>query len=299
MEDQAPPLSRALARTTVRGVRADLLASRQIVLTARDAIGIHRTRVALRRLRAAVSVFRSPLDGDPVVDRLRDAKTFATACGPAREIDVFLTSTLAAAVPVLTVLPWAPEDFAALRATATRLRRTRHDAARAALNGQAFAAFDAAVLDWLERPDADPAPPTDVPTIPDLLDRRHRSIRKTLKRLDGLDPARLHELRLRVKKQHYATSFLGGFFDPVAVRSYIGSTAALQDTLGIANDHTEAVRIAKEIADAARPKGRLDRVSGALCGWLLAAGRRDMEEEIKRAARRFARQARFWRNEKD
>ena len=53
-------------RHIVADCHADLLKYRAVVLQSRRAIGIHQTRVALRRLRAAFTLFRSAVDG-PVV----------------------------------------------------------------------------------------------------------------------------------------------------------------------------------------------------------------------------------------
>jgi len=102
-EAQPPVYSPAvhdLVRATLRSARAELLASREQVLGGRDPVGIHRSRVALRRLRAALALFRAPLAGDVVLELREDAKRLATACGPARDIDVLLAGEFAHAVIV-------------------------------------------------------------------------------------------------------------------------------------------------------------------------------------------------------
>ena len=295
------PAVHDLVRATLRSARAEVLASRELVLGGREPVGIHRSRVALRRLRAALALFRGPLAGDPVLMLREDAKRLATACGPTRDIDVLLAGEFARAVTALADLPRAPGDLAALRETALRLRRTRHQQARATLSGEAFAAFDHGLGEWLDRPVAVSEPRAQEMTGPltfarEHLRKRHKRINRRIKELDELPAEARHILRLQVKKQRYTASFLAPLFDPAAARAYIGAAAALQDALGLANDRVEAMRIVGEIAEAARPAGRLDWIAGALSGWLAAAPAAEIEDRVARTARRFARVGRFWRD---
>jgi triphosphatase len=294
------PAVHDLVRATLRSARAELLASRELVLSGREPVGIHRSRVALRRLRAALALFREPLTGDAVLALRDDAKRLADACGPTRDIDVLLAGEFGRAVTALAHLPRAPGDLAALRETALRLRRTRHQQARAALSGEAFAAFDAALAQWLDRPvaaelAADGAM-SPLAFARGRLGRRHKRIVKRLKALDELPAVARHELRLQVRKQRYAASFLAPLFDPTAARAYIEAAATLQDALGEANDRVEAMRIVGQIAEAARPAARLDWIAGALSFWLSAAPTAEIDKHVARAARRFARVKRFWRD---
>lgn len=295
---------RDLVRTTLRSARAELLASRELVLGGREPVGIHRSRVALRRLRAALSLFRQPLAGDPILAVRDDAKRLATACGPTRDIDVLLTGEFARAVTALAHLPRAPGDLAALRETALRLRRTRHQQARVALSGEDFAAFDRSLAAWLDQP-VDVVVPVTAEMIGPLafarerLRKRHKRVIRRVKQLDELPAEARHDLRLQIKKQRYAASFLATLFDPTASRAYIGAAADLQDALGLSNDRVEAMRIVGEIAEGARPAGRLDWIAGALSGWLAGAPTAEIEEAVSRTARRFARVERFWRDGQD
>jgi CHAD domain-containing protein len=294
------PAAHDLVRATLRSARAELLASRELVLGGPEPVGIHRSRVALRRLRAALALFRGPLAGDPVLALRADAKRLADSCGPTRDIDVLLAGEFGRAVTALAHLPRAPGDLAALRETALRLRRTRHQQARAALSGEAFAAFDAALSGWLDRavatePNAEGAVGP-LAFARDQLGRRHKRIFKRLKALEDLPAEARHALRLQVKKQRYAASFLAPLFDPTAARAYIEAAASLQDALGRANDRVDALRVVGEIAEAARPAGRLDWIAGALSAWLSAAPTAAIDKDMARTARRFARVQRFWRD---
>jgi CHAD domain-containing protein len=66
------------------------------VLASRRPIGIHQTRVALRRLRAAsaCSARRRRADRPLVRALAAEAKWLAGECAPARDLHVFLTETV-------------------------------------------------------------------------------------------------------------------------------------------------------------------------------------------------------------
>jgi len=97
------PPDRAL-RQIVAECHADLLKYRAVVLASRRAIGIHQTRVALRRLRAALTLFRDavgPVEARLVRAMAAEAKWLAGECGPARDLHVFLTETVEDVPPLV------------------------------------------------------------------------------------------------------------------------------------------------------------------------------------------------------
>ncbi|HKU97681.1 MAG TPA: CHAD domain-containing protein [Vineibacter sp.] len=340
--ETTPPLL-ALAHEALAACHADLLTARQTVLSARDPVGIHGTRVALRRLRAAATLFGRPLADDMILALRADAKVLADACGATRDLDVFLAGVLKEAEAGLAAHADVAHELRAFRAAALRLRRTRHDAARRTLTGEIFAVFDARLTGLLATPvryapvpPPKPAEPVDsVPSIADLLKlpqptapttdpmpgvpaqpplpeaedfardvlrQRDRKLRKGLERFDKLGGAARHALRLRVKKQRYAASFLAKLFDPKAADAYIHAAAKLQDALGLANDRIVAAKVVADIRAAARPKGRLDWAAGVLTGWLAMraqAGRDDDERALAAAGKRFVKAPRFWRRGDD
>src|SRR5437660_3869916 len=93
----------AALRKIVAECHTDLEKYRAIVLKSRRPIGIHQTRVALRRLRAAFSLFRGAVVGPTEASLVRslsaEAKWLAGECAPARDLHVFLTET-ASEVPL-------------------------------------------------------------------------------------------------------------------------------------------------------------------------------------------------------
>src|SRR3546814_1840724 len=61
-----------------------------LLLIGRDAEALHQTRVALRRLRSAFSIFRPMLGGDVKVRLGEDLRWLASELGDARNLDVLL-----------------------------------------------------------------------------------------------------------------------------------------------------------------------------------------------------------------
>src|SRR5437899_10213405 len=88
----------AALRKIVAECHADLEKYRAIVLKSRRPIGVHQTRVALRRLRAAFSLFRGAVVGPSEARLIRalaaEAKWLAGECAPSRDLHVFLNDAV-------------------------------------------------------------------------------------------------------------------------------------------------------------------------------------------------------------
>lgn len=239
--DTAPDVA---LRHIVSRCRDDLLKYRAVVLTSRRPIGIHQTRVALRRLRAAFGLFKSAVDG-PVVRALSaEARWLAGECGPARDLYVFMTESVEDAPPTV-------------KRIANRLSQVHFERARAALSGARFDGFNAQLAGFIALSPADTDQRLDRFARRVLQDRHHKVERRGRK-LASLDAERLHRLRIAIKKLRYAADFL----QPAVARSalaraqakaYIGATTRLQGALGALNDRTMAEHMLADLATAARP----------------------------------------------
>src|SRR5215470_2266421 len=135
----------AALRQIVAECHADLEKYRAIVLKSRRPIGIHQTRVALRRLRAAFSLFRGAVVGPteaPMVRALSaEAKWLAGECAPARDLHVFLTETVSEVPPLV-------------KRVATRLAKVHLERARTALSGPRYSAFAGQLAAFSQATDA-------------------------------------------------------------------------------------------------------------------------------------------------
>jgi CHAD domain-containing protein len=271
-------------RHIVADCHTDLRKYRAIVLQSRRPIGIHQTRVSLRRLRAAFGLFRHAVDG-PVIRALSaEAKWLAGECAPARDLHVFLTETVEDVPPLVTRI-------------ARRLADTHLQRARSALSGARFEAFDRQLHTFL---DLSPAHPTDRldEFAKSELDAHHDKVVKRGRKFASLDPHRLHRLRIAIKKLRYAADFLQPAFVSAAFASkgpkpYIEATVRLQGALGAMNDRAVARHMLADLATAARPtedvKKPLKRLAKQAEG-----GDKRRRRKLERAWETFRKTERFW-----
>ncbi len=266
-------------RLIVANCHVDLSKYRTIVLQSRRPIGIHQTRVAFRRMRAAFSVFRGALNGPGVRSLSAEARWLAGECAPARDLHVFLTETAEEVPPAVSRI--------AARLAAVHLQR-----ARAALSGARYNAFDRQLTAFTAQP------PSGRNTRLDdfgreVLDKRHRKVERRGRGLEELNAEELHELRIAIKKQRYAATFLQPAFASAAAKPYIESTVRLQGALGALNDRAVAAQMLADIATATRPT---EDVAGALktLAKQAAAGDKRRRRKLERAWKDFKKTERFW-----
>jgi CHAD domain-containing protein len=280
--DTAPDVA---LRHIVTACHADLLKYRAVVLKSRRPIGIHQTRVALRRLRAAFSLFRGAVVG-PTESRLvralaAEAKWLAGECAPSRDLHVFLTETVSEVPPVV-------------KRIANRLAKAHLERARSALTGPRYTAFNGQLAAFGQATaSASPSRLDDFGRA--VLDQRHGKVAQRGRKIGSLDGKRLHRLRIAIKKLRYAAAFLRPAFAPKASKAYIEATVRLQGALGALNDREVAGQMLADIAVAARPTEDVERLLRKLAKQA-AAGEKHQRRRLQRAWKTFRKAERFWRD---
>lgn len=273
-------------RHIVAGCHADLLKYRAGVLKSARPNGIHQTRVALRRLRAAFGVFRDAVHGPAVRGLAAEAKWLARECGPARDLQVFLTETVTDVPPLV-------------KRIANRLAEVHLQHTRAALSGARFAAFDRALTGFVAKSPPAPSGARLDAFARAVLDAHHAKTLRRARKLDQFDIARLHRLRIAIKKLRYAATYLGPAFAPATFASegakpYIDATARLQGALGALNDRAVAAQVLADLATAARPKEDVAPLLKVLAKQA-ASGEKRRRRRLERAWAAFRKTGRFWR----
>lgn len=279
-------------RLIVAGCRADLVKYRAIVAKSRRPIGIHQTRVALRRLRAAFSVFRGAVDGPADGLQVRalsaEAKWLAGECAPARDLHVFLTETVSDVPPLV-------------RRVSNRLAAAHLERARAALAGARFTAFDRQLSAFAAKsspPTPEATSSTSGPRLDEfgrrVLETRHRKVIRRAHGLEQLDSERLHRLRIAIKKLRYAATYLRPAFASPAAKAYIEATVRLQGALGALNDRAAAAQVVADLALAARPTEDVTLPLKVLASQA-ASGSKRRRRRLERAWKDFRKAERFWR----
>jgi CHAD domain-containing protein len=216
---------------------------------------VHQLRVALRRLRSALSSFRNVLDRAatrPLSDELRWA---AGELGPARDTEVLRARVSAelTALPTDAVRGRADVQLAGhFEQEATAARKRALDL----LHSGRYAAMLAALQRLLSEP-----PLTAAATNPAraelkrAIERAHRRLTTAVESLNDLEPgpdrdAGLHEVRKKAKQARYAADAVR----PIAgkgLRRWQRAVKKVQDTLGEHHDSVVARGVLSSWADTA------------------------------------------------
>jgi len=244
-----------------------LLADMPAVLAgSRDIEPVHRMRVAVRRLRSAVSVFR-PAIACPTVEHTNELlKSLGARLGPTRDWDVFVMETL----PMVAEALPGNEALAALTVAAERRRQTWARDLRTYLGSAEFRVLTVG-LAWLSAATAwVPAIPADggegdvIPFARHVLRRRTRRLLVDGEHIGRLDVPGLHGLRLRAKRTRYAAEMFAGLFPGRQVRRYVRRLSRLQEHLGVLNDAAVAHALLHELGAM---KGRHAHAGGLVLGY--------------------------------
>lgn len=193
---------------------------------------IHQMRVALRRLRSALKLFRPMLPAPFPAGILAHMATLDRSLGLARDGDVLLSDVLA---PVRAAFP---EDarIAALCAAAQRDRNEKRAAAAAALGAREHALFMLCFGALLHAPAAGETGGTLAAFSARRIGRLHRRVRARARAARDLEPGALHRLRVAAKRLRYAIEFVAPLYRAKDVKRALAVLAGLQDTLGALND---------------------------------------------------------------
>jgi triphosphatase len=256
---------------------------------------VHQMRVAVRRLRSAIKVFRPALRCPAIDAADASLKALAAKLAPTRDWDVFVTETLAA---VAETFP-AETRLQRLLAAAERRRRGCHDALRAFLTGAEFRrlGIELACLaggqDW----HATPGEPQHAELAIPLAEFAVRVLNRRLKRLTQIDdglaqmaPTELHGVRLRAKRLRYAAEIFAAMYPGKPANRFLRRLGAVQTRLGTLNDGAVARTLLDELAGTS---GALAFASGLVLGFVGAHGDRARARST-RAWQRLRRTTPFW-----
>ncbi|WP_052954465.1 CYTH and CHAD domain-containing protein [Microvirga vignae] len=249
----------AAFRIIGRNCLSQMMLNEALVRQTQNPAALHQMRVGLRRLRAAISLFKSQLLADGESAEIRDALRCAgQPLGEARDLDVLLERLRAA--------DEAGHDSSDLHDSSDRhvssdphvssdleeIEQRRSQAYRNLLDTLESPRFMDVVLRtaaWIEagawsigheggQKKALKRPARDFAGTE--LSRRWRRIRKLARHMRDVDDAERHELRIRIKKLRYGAEFFGSLFasDKAQKRrkKLLEPLEDLQELLGELND---------------------------------------------------------------
>lgn len=275
---------RAIARNCLH----HLLANQQALLESGDGEAVHQMRVALRRLRSAMKIFR-PLVAGPQLEALRgEMRWLLSQLGPARDAEVFLAEIIA---PV-AAHHLGQSGLAGLREHWQHELADDLAAARAAAGETRFTLLLLDLGAWVEAGDWTGGAQAGAPLRPfarHVLKRLARKLRKAGgKHLERLSPPALHQVRIRGKQLRYAAEFFAPLFGKAA-REPLALLGELQDALGELND----IAVAGPRLAACHHLGETAWAAGLVAGWH-EARRPDLVAEAEALWKRWRKQDDFW-----
>jgi triphosphatase len=253
--------------TIVSSCLCHFQSNQPLVIERRDAEALHQTRVALRRLRSAFSLFRRAVADEEFRAIRGELRRFNGELGDARNLDVYLQRNL-------------PQD---LRRVIEQRREEAYGAVIAAMGSRRvrrlltrLAAWPA-IGEWRARPKA--AKP--------LRRYLNRRVDRLWCKVEGADDVQAmsdeqrHRLRIRVKNLRYALEFADGL-NALGKRKKFGRAVKdLQEALGQLNDAVVARMLAIRHAWPIDPDTPKDE-------------RTDLRE-AERALRRLRKIGPYWR----
>lgn len=275
-------------------------------LAAGQADGVHQMRVATRRLRAAIALFRELFD-DRESERIKAELRWLTAqLGPVRDYDVLLERSVRAAEDA------TPHAAAFARLTTTLRERRLHELAQAqsAVRSERYHELVLRTTRWILGGEWTHDPRRRVrrfrhrrllPLSRELLQRRRERIAEQLRALAQLTPERRHELRIAVKKLHYGAQFFSSLF-PAHLRrrkKLLHLLKRLQAGLGQLNDARVQQSLTRDLLHADSPPSapELSADAAFALGLLEASQRAEQSRLVKRTrreGRKLARLTPFW-----
>jgi inorganic triphosphatase YgiF len=222
-----------------------------LVIASKDTAALHQSRVAMRRLRSALTLFK-PVVSDGDFSRLREElRWFTGRLGDARNLDVYLQRDLD-------------------EASRAELEAKRERAYRAVIRSMNSARLRKLLLDlilwaslgqWRSGVKSIGALPRYALT---RVDKLWGGIEAAGERLAIMDEDSRHRLRIEVKKLRYALEFFQALFRSEAheQKRFGASVEDLQESLGALNDIVTARRFAfHDDAGDQRKEQRLVRQS--------------------------------------
>jgi triphosphatase len=258
---------------------------------------VHQMRVAMRRLRSALALFRPVVACAEFEAAKAGLRGLGHALGSARDWDVFVTGTAGAVAAAFA------DDAAVgkLVAAAGRRRDACYAELRDVLDGPAFRhlgitlAVLAAARPWEAANGGAAAAGTNTPRdaleafAARALSRRLRHLTSSGDDIAELPDATLHTMRLRTKRLRYGVEMLAPLYPRREARRYLRRLAVLQERLGHLNDGAVATALMGELGRA----GGRSYAAGVVCGFV-AARASNTRARIAKSWRKFRRLDAFW-----
>lgn len=255
---------------------------------------VHQARVATRRLRSALSIYRSVAECPELAALMAAAKQCAATLGAARDWDVFL----AVAGAHLAQATGGDPRIATLLRAAARQREAAYGALADYLASPEFRHFElslglaAALRPWASIDSGASATALQQPTLPfaaAVLTKRLKSVRHRGRQLEALPTEALHELRKDCKRLRYAAEFFAPAFSAKQAKPFLRRLSEVQEELGALNDMAASGLLMTQLG---RPGCGY---AGGVVHGMAVSGALPARSRIRKSWKSFKRADPFWK----
>lgn len=236
--------------------------------------GVHQMRVAARRLRSALSIYKKLLPVEQFNELNGELKWLINALGPARDWDVFVDETIE---PMKKAL-FGGASLDLLEFYALQQRDLGYATVRRSIRSKRYTRLLIRLAQWVEGQEWRNQPLSEnssallgpaINIAGPMLDKRHKRLLKDGKHFQDLDAETRHDLRIDVKKLRYVSDFFASLFEGKIADTYTRHLTGLQDGLGILNDVAVAQSLMADLVSSAERKDKvqLSKEAGMIIGW--------------------------------
>lgn len=277
--------------TLVLSCLRQLRQNEQFAMETNDPESVHQFRVALRRLRSVLRLYKPNLPTKQYTKFKNSLKWISERSGAVRDWDVFIEQRLN---PVRNHYP----DLSSLDALADQAvvrRRHAQSSFTRALRSTRYARFLIDFQEWLHERQWRDQPVTEESAalfspLRDFADAKlhtlQAKVHKKGRNIRQLSDQDRHKLRIAIKKLRYACEFLRSLYGKKTFDKRLKRLKRLQDNLGELNDIANLPARADLLLahpPAETPESSLAYAAGLLVGWHSA----DKKRILKKADKQF------------
>lgn len=212
------------------------------VVRLRDGEGVHQMRVALRRLRAAMVIFKDIVQSRETEQLGAELVWLGRQLAPARDYDVLMKQYIGP----LNGSYSKDKEFVTLSRGLQEKRRAAFAKAAKIVSGARYRRIVVHIVQWLmsdwrrgNKSGRHSRPEQSVASFAkDALVKRAQKITRKIRKIERLDARHRHKLRVAIKELRYGLEFFGSLYGhkKKPYKAFVGALEALQDTLGMLND---------------------------------------------------------------
>ena len=206
-----------------------------VAVAGKDIEGVHEIRVGLRRMRSALTLFRSAIPPRVTKPLAKDLRWAAKALDRARDLDVYIAKNLSAK---------RKKPHAKMRALAKKQREEAYNRVRLVIKGKRYQSVKMQLADWLDanrwnralsKQERKVVERKVTPFASDVLESHRIKVLQNGKHIQRLDSEALHDLRIECKKLRYATEFFRPLYG-ARMKPFTKHLKELQEMLGMLHD---------------------------------------------------------------